>query len=547
MLYYNFNNYEGFKERFGVRTCGNGEKSRKNKILLSYVKQPSLLRACRESGNYSELNLENMTQLWSVLSNKIENASYDFRRNNRDFREGIYICGVVLASSHYYLDELNGVCEDGDIKKIRYVNRENHRVFKMKAGRFFNKCLEDMGLTSWPEPVRLWLCEEFQRKWEVYAASSRVSKTGDLTLHVDDNFSDIYDSDECDGDFWSCMVDDGQWYFYRDAVNAQAAYLRNKQGSIVARCIVFNEVRDDQTGEVLRLAERQYSTDGDECLKRLLVDALIREKKIDGYKKVGVGCHDNRAYVGVDGSDWSCRNFSIECNLDDGDTLSYQDSFVWYNIQENRAYNYDAEDAVECLNDTSSSFHDNRSWDDYNQRWTNEDLYEVWYDGGYHNTDYYTREDEFVEIGDTWYLRSECKQCPECGDWMHEDADNMYYSEITDEYYCCEDCRYRGEDNYKAENWYWSEYDEEYVEDDDDLLTVNVWKWSIYRNDGYYSSQTIKSDTLQKLIDREDVFLCNGKWYEQPFTLELNYSNTHWDVWDRRWTVCVNVAKVYNN
>ena len=36
MLYYNFNNYEEFKELFGLVKHGNGVKSRKNKILLSF-------------------------------------------------------------------------------------------------------------------------------------------------------------------------------------------------------------------------------------------------------------------------------------------------------------------------------------------------------------------------------------------------------------------------------------------------------------------------------------------------------------------------------
>ena len=197
------------------------------------------------------------------------------------------------------------MCEDGDIRAVRYVNLENNRVFKMKAGRFFNKCLEDMGIT-WPEPVRLWMCEEFQRQWETYSSQNRVSKTGELDLQVDDDFKSIYSYRACAGDFYSCMMDDGQWPFYRDAVNAKAAYLRRKaDGKIVARCIIFNEVHDTDTGEVLRLAERQYSTECDDVLKRLLVDALIKGDYIDGYKKVGVDCHNNRAYIGKNGEDWS--------------------------------------------------------------------------------------------------------------------------------------------------------------------------------------------------------------------------------------------------
>lgn len=38
MLYYKFQNYEEFKEIFGLNYHANGTKSRKNKILLSFIK-----------------------------------------------------------------------------------------------------------------------------------------------------------------------------------------------------------------------------------------------------------------------------------------------------------------------------------------------------------------------------------------------------------------------------------------------------------------------------------------------------------------------------
>ncbi len=54
------------------------------------------------------------------------------------------------------------------------------------------------------------------------------------------------------------MVDKEQHSFYENAVNASAAYLENEEGKIIARCIIFNEVKD-QDGKIWRLAERQYS------------------------------------------------------------------------------------------------------------------------------------------------------------------------------------------------------------------------------------------------------------------------------------------------
>ena len=38
MLYYNFKDYSEFKELFGIQKHENGTKSRKNKLILSYIK-----------------------------------------------------------------------------------------------------------------------------------------------------------------------------------------------------------------------------------------------------------------------------------------------------------------------------------------------------------------------------------------------------------------------------------------------------------------------------------------------------------------------------
>ena len=46
---------------------------------------------------------------------------------------------------------------------------------------------------------------------------------------------------------------------------------------------------------------------------------------------------------------------------------------------------------------------------------------------------------------------------------LKEDA---YYSEITEEDYCCESCLEKAEQKYKEEHWTYSDYDGEYYEDD---------------------------------------------------------------------------------
>lgn len=46
MLYYQFRNYEEFKEIFSVEKRNNGAEVRKNKILLSHLKNADLLKYC---------------------------------------------------------------------------------------------------------------------------------------------------------------------------------------------------------------------------------------------------------------------------------------------------------------------------------------------------------------------------------------------------------------------------------------------------------------------------------------------------------------------
>ena len=48
MLYYNFYGYERFKACFGLEKRDNGTVVRKNRILLNHLKNPALLRYCRE-------------------------------------------------------------------------------------------------------------------------------------------------------------------------------------------------------------------------------------------------------------------------------------------------------------------------------------------------------------------------------------------------------------------------------------------------------------------------------------------------------------------
>ena len=49
------------------------------------------------------------------------------------------------------------------------------------------------------------------------------------------------------------------------------------------------------------------------------------------------------------------------------------------------------------------------------------------------------------------------------------------YSEVTEETYCTYDCLDDAESTYKRENWYYSYYDEEYYENEEDITYFYEW------------------------------------------------------------------------
>lgn len=77
MLYYNFNNYEEFKELFGLVKHGNGVKSRKNKILLSFKKNRKLLHDAVVSGDYSLVHISDMATMKKLVTDEIIKSSND--------------------------------------------------------------------------------------------------------------------------------------------------------------------------------------------------------------------------------------------------------------------------------------------------------------------------------------------------------------------------------------------------------------------------------------------------------------------------------------
>ena len=502
MLYYNFYGYEGFKACFGLEKRDNGTVVRKNRILLGHLKKPALLKYCREHNDYALLRICDMAD----LQKKTVEAILSSGKNDEKLPHKVELIGETYYSSKYETDEFRGLCEDLDKHSIRYINVERNRVFKMRAGKFMRELILETEIGKLLSPcVVNWIAGDvFTQHWCTYTHGY----TSGIELHVNDEFEKIYDSDYCKGDFNSCMVDRNRTSFYRDSVKSKAAYITDKTGLIVARSILFTEVTD-QDGRKWRLLERQYSSEGDDALKRLLVDKLIQEDYIDGYKVIGASCHDANSFVDVCGNSLSDRKFEIDCDLDMEDTLSYQDSFKWYGYNQNKAYNYENSSFSYTLDTTDLNLYgdtdededeDESLWDEYHQ-YDCDDTTLCYLHGNEINVDSENLDDfVWIESKEEYHHKDDCVCCDNCGENLLED--DAEYSEVTEEHYCCKECMEKAEDEFKRKNWYYLEYDGEWYEDYTDITRINIWNES----EGIYEEKSISIDTLDGLIENEDVW-----------------------------------------
>ena len=501
-----FKNAKEYQELFGYVEHGNGVKSRRNKILLALLKSPSVWAYCREREDWSLLAIKSMAELKTKLTKMISDAGV-----HQGLENALDLNGVIYHSDIYETDSYRGIPEDGSIGFVRYINHSNNSgVFKMRAGRFYSKLIDETNIgQALPQQVKTWLCEEFSQDWQVYIAGTLPN----FTLIVDHDFAEIYSGEACSSGFNSCMIDRGFHSFYRDSVKAKAARLVDEDGIILARCVIFTEVLDEED-KVWRLAERQYAKDQSDILKRALVDALIKAGEIDGYKQVGCDCGSSRSFCDLEGNSLSQKKFRIECNLDWEDKLSYQDSFKYYNLDRNVAYNYTDVDYSYNLDTTNGQLEDDEEM--FYAEYQDRDAYEVT-DVFYHGSEITCDSDDlsdFIYWSDNYYHEDDLSECPECSNRMLSEEyyrEELFYSELTEEYYCCQGCKEKAELQFKKENWHYCDFDQKYYEEDDILTTYNAWNEEL----GMYETKTVNIEMIEVYINCEILFRIGDELYDE--------------------------------
>ena len=498
MLYFDFNGYQGFQERFGIQEHGNGAKSRKNKILLAYVKSELKKR------NYKVINFKTMAEMQNEVWLELLGQSY----KDPNLTHKVELMDSVFFSNLYETDEWKGICEDHDTRSIRYRNVEQNRIFKMKAGKMLHHLITatEYG-RNLCEPVQRWLEEDFSQRWQSYC----MGQLPENRLIINDDFSRIYSSDDCVGNFGSCMVNQDHWRYYKDSVKAKAAFLVNGDDLVIARAILWPEVYDDE-GNVYRYLDRQYSTDGNQVLMRALIDELIKAGEIDMYKVPGCGCGEANAIVDINGASLSHKTFYVKCDLETDSCLSYQDTFKYYDYNAEKAYNGTSRGWDYCLDTTAYSIDDDHddddgNYDEYHQQYVDSDTCTVYVHGEEMCcADDWMEDFVWVDRLEEYHHKDDVFLCPECKCW--ELKEHEYESEMTGETYCCSECRILAEKRYKKANWVWSDFDHAYFEDEEDVTFFNCWNPHCHA----YIERSISWNSLNEMVDRGMMFLFCGEY-----------------------------------
>lgn len=461
---YCFRNYDDFKEIFGYRKTNNGKMVRKNKILLSLYKNGNdkpLRKFLEEETNYKRYRLVNRLFTVSTIQ-ELDSWFICILKSDAFVKGECFDCEYLMDRDYkFYYDHTkwflneDGRCTDannmGNISYIEFDGSRNRETCCSPA-RFLKKIMENYFtiFQLLPLPIIRHFEELFAEDWKAYVKSFE-----DIQLVVNNtDFYKIYDSYYLeDGDslsngiFNSCMVDKDLFEFYESLPDCQCAYLL-KNDKIVARCIIFKAYKCDDPKYSYYLAERQYSANSDDSLKKLLIDKLIEGKYIDGYKKIGAECYDRTNFILVNDESLSLTDLFIETDefYDIDRTFPYMDSFCYYNHNLHRAYNSDYyHDYTHKLTNTDGNTEFYGEWSNYYGRY-------LYYGEEYQYVDYFQdyilEEDLVLDTNNNYILMEDAEICPHCDNYFREG----YYSSLTGMSYCCASCKEEAEKRWNKEH-----------------------------------------------------------------------------------------------
>ena len=118
--------------------------------------------------------------------------------------------------------------------------------------------------------------------------------------------------------------------------------------------------------------------------------------------------------------------------------------------------------------------------------------------------------DEFVWVAseERYYHEDDVDRCKWCGEWFV--TEKGHESELTGNCYCSEGCREKAEDCYISENWYRCDWDGEYYEHEEDLITykaLNILSKT-------YTDRTIHKDFINVALENRELYLIDEVYYD---------------------------------
>ena len=180
------------------------------------------------------------------------------------FKNEIRIMGYVFHSDYM---ERGAECEKRDTPKTCLV-KIHGKEQQMKPGRLLWKIIEEACIKmTYFDKIRI--TESFSHE---YFARRHYCK-----LFVNKNFVEAYSKDN--SKVVSCLVGHKDFSRYAD-FDVNVAYIKDADGIIMARCLVFPSVFDED-GHTYRFADKQYYCK--QYHQRQLINALFEHSHIDAY------------------------------------------------------------------------------------------------------------------------------------------------------------------------------------------------------------------------------------------------------------------------
>ena len=115
----------------------------------------------------------------------------------------------------------------------------------------------------------------------------------------------------------------------------------------------------------------------------------------------------------------------------------------------------------------------------------------------------------WIESEDVYYHKDDVSECPICGKAFV--TSEGAYSEMTELDYCSDNCADKAEENYKKERWHYSEYDDDYYKDEEDVTIFNEWRQEL----SSYVRKTIHIDSLRTNLIENDWHRYGDEYFNE--------------------------------